>query len=78
MSKHDPHVPNFGGMRKYNFRMDSADLTAPYVERSDCVLICTDHKAIDWQLIADHAQLVVDTRNAMAKLDSVKALVFKA
>jgi UDP-N-acetyl-D-glucosamine dehydrogenase len=65
-------------MRKYNFRMDSADLTAAYLERCDCVLICTDHKAVDWQLIGDNAPLVVDTRNAMARLGATKALVIQA
>ncbi|MCB9871419.1 MAG: nucleotide sugar dehydrogenase [Planctomycetes bacterium] len=78
VSYHDPHVPEFSGMRKYNLRMDSADLTVDYVKRSDCVVICTDHKAVDWQVIADHAELVIDTRNAMAKLPRVSALVIKA
>ena len=31
----------------------------------DCVLIATHHSAYDWQLVADHAPLIVDTRNAM-------------
>jgi UDP-N-acetyl-D-glucosamine dehydrogenase len=78
VSYHDPHVPNFGGMRKYNFRMDSADLTEDYLRRTDCVLICTDHKAVDWQMIADQASLVVDTRNAMARLGRITARVVKA
>ena len=34
----------------------------------DCVLIATHHSAYDWQLIADHAKLIIDTRNAMAKV----------
>lgn len=75
---HDPHVLNFPSMRKYNFRMDSADLTADYVGRCDCVLVCTNHDAVDWQLIADEAPLVIDTRNAMAGLRNVKAVVYPA
>ena len=31
----------------------------------DCVLIATHHKAYDWQQVADHARLIVDTRNAL-------------
>lgn len=66
VSYHDPHVPLFAGMRKYmEFRMHSVSLSAEALKQSDCVLIVTNHTKIDWQLIADHAQLVVDSRNAM-------------
>jgi len=78
VSYHDPHVPSLAGMRKYSLDMKSVNLTEDYVKQCDCVLICTDHKAVDWQMIGDKAQLVVDTRNAMARLDSVQAPVIKA
>jgi UDP-N-acetyl-D-glucosamine dehydrogenase len=66
---HDPHVPLFAGMRKYmEYRMHSTPLTAENVKQADCVLIVTNHAAIDWRLIATHARLVVDSRNALAKL----------
>jgi UDP-N-acetyl-D-glucosamine dehydrogenase len=32
------------------------------------VLILTDHDAVDYGNIAKHAKLVVDTRNAMARV----------
>jgi UDP-N-acetyl-D-glucosamine dehydrogenase len=32
------------------------------------VLILTDHDAVDYSAIAQHAKLVVDTRNAMARV----------
>ena len=67
VSYHDPHVPLFAGMRKYmEYRMHSTPLTAETVKSSDCVLIVTNHSSIDWKLIAKHARLVVDSRNAMA------------
>lgn len=66
---HDPHVPLFAGMRKYReYRMHSVPLTAAAVAAADCVLIVTNHTAVDWALIAAHARLVVDSRNALAKL----------
>ena len=66
---HDPHVPLFAGMRKYmEYRMHSVPLDAETIRRADCVLIVTNHAAIDWASIAQHARLVVDSRNAMAKL----------
>lgn len=68
VSYHDPHVPLFAGMRKYlEYRMHSVPLTAANVRSADCVLIVTNHTAIDWQVIADEASLVVDSRNAMAR-----------
>lgn len=69
VSYHDPHVPRFAGMRKYmEYDMRSTSLDADTVKQADCVLIVTDHKAVDWRLIGDHARLVVDSRNAMADL----------
>jgi len=75
---HDPHVPHLSGMRKYALEMDSVDISPDYLAQCDCVLICTDHKAVDWKLIGDEAQLIVDTRNAMAQLGDVKATIIKA
>ena len=30
-------------------------------------MIVTDHDVYDWELVAEHASLIVDTRNAVAK-----------
>jgi len=69
VSYHDPHVPLFAGMRKYmEYRMHSVPLTRENVQDADCVLIVTNHSSIDWQSIATHARLVVDSRNALGKL----------
>ncbi len=69
VSYHDPHVPLFAGMRKYpEYRMHSVPLTPASLAAADCVLIVTNHAAIDWRLIGQHARLVVDSRNAMAKV----------
>ena len=72
VSYHDPHVPKFVGMRHYpEFSMDSVALDEATVKQADCVLIVTDHKAVDWQLIATHAELVVDSRNALADMQPI-------
>ena len=64
---HDPHIeeikvtrahPHLAGQRSSKF---SSDTMNDY----DAVVILTDHKAVDYGLLASHAQLVVDTRNAM-------------
>jgi UDP-N-acetyl-D-glucosamine dehydrogenase len=62
----DPHVPATHHMRKYgDLGMKSVSLNAGSLAAYDCVLIATHHKAYDWQMVADHARLIVDTRNAM-------------
>lgn len=60
----DPHVARTHKMRRYDLQMSSIPLTAESLRSYDCVLIATHHAAYDWQMIADHAQLIVDTRNA--------------
>jgi len=62
----DPLVPSTHKMRQHDLRMDSVPLTPENLRRYDCVLVSTHHSCYDWQLVADHASLVVDTRNAMA------------
>jgi len=69
VSYHDPHVPLFAGMRKYReYRMHSVPLSKENLKAADCVLIVTNHSSVDWKAIAEHARLVVDSRNALAKL----------
>jgi UDP-N-acetyl-D-glucosamine dehydrogenase len=64
----DPHVPHTHRMRKHDLQMHSVNLTPAEVARYDCVLIATHHKVYDWQMIADNARLIVDSRNAMANV----------
>ncbi len=61
----DPHIPVAPRVRKHDLRMKSVELTAERLGEFDCVLIATAHDNVDWQLIADRADLVVDTRDVM-------------
>jgi UDP-N-acetyl-D-mannosaminuronate dehydrogenase len=38
----------------------------------------TDHEITDWEAISEHANLVIDTRNAMTKVSNPKARIVKA
>lgn len=58
----DPFVPTFPPMRKYRFDLASTPLTPAIIEQVDCVLVATDHDDFDYQMIGDHARLIVDTR----------------
>ncbi len=78
VSYHDPHVPAFPKMRDHDIDLRSVPLTAATVEATDCVLIVTDHSAVDYDLIGKHAGLVVDTRNAMARVENPRARIVKA
>ena len=62
VSYNDPYFPFIGKGRKYELQMKCAPLDE--VDEYDCVLIVTDHSDYDYQWIAQHASLVVDTRNA--------------
>ncbi|MGI8979537.1 MAG: nucleotide sugar dehydrogenase [Pirellulaceae bacterium] len=69
LSYHDPHIPRLPTMRHYQVpSLSSQPLTAEYLADQDCVVIVTDHSAVDYMLVADHSPLVVDTRNAMEKV----------
>ena len=62
----DPHVPATHPMRKYgDLGLRSVPLSPQSLASYNAVLIATHHAAYDWQLVADHATLIVDTRNAL-------------
>ncbi len=61
----DPLVPCTHLMRHHDLQMKSVPLTAENLRRYDCVLIATHHSTYDWQMVADNAALIVDTRNTL-------------
>lgn len=77
---HDPFIPSAKPMREHNItHMRSVPLTAANVKKYDCVLISTDHSNVDYALVVRNAKLVVDTRNACAKVKGApKGRVVKA
>jgi UDP-N-acetyl-D-glucosamine dehydrogenase len=60
----DPFFKQTHKQRDHDLQMKSKPLTPAMIKSYDCVLIATDHSSYDYQWIVDHAQLVVDTRNA--------------
>jgi len=67
---HDPYVPEIPPTREHAALAgrQSVSWTAETIEVCDAVLICTDHDDVDYELLVQHARLVVDTRNAMARV----------
>lgn len=66
---HDPHIPEIeleGDLREH---LRSVELTEETLKKSDCILIVTDHRSIDYKWVAERAALIVDTRNATRSLN---------
>ncbi|MBZ5594094.1 MAG: nucleotide sugar dehydrogenase [Acidobacteriia bacterium] len=61
----DPHVPS---LELDGERLVSQDANAD----ADCTVIVTNHSAFDYRKIAEHARLIVDTRNALKGITSDK------
>ena len=59
---HDPYVPE---LTEDGEELTSVELTAETIQAADCVIVVTDHSAIDYDLVAENAQHVVDTRNSL-------------
>lgn len=66
VSFHDPHVNEV--LLENGARMTGVALTEELITEADCVVIVTDHRAIDYRWIAERAKLIVDTRNATRDL----------
>jgi UDP-N-acetyl-D-glucosamine dehydrogenase len=74
VSYHDPYVSE---LRLDGTPLKRAKLDPAGLKTKDCVVIVTDHTAYDWQLIVDHSRLVMDTRNATAKVKNPACRVVK-
>ncbi|MEK7849348.1 MAG: nucleotide sugar dehydrogenase [Candidatus Omnitrophota bacterium] len=70
VSYSDPHVPS---IKEGELTMKSIKLTPELLKKSDCVVIITDHAKYDYPWIVQHANLVLDTRNAI-KAKSAKVV----
>ena len=72
---HDPYIKNLSldDRRIYH----AEPLTVNLVENADCVVILTDHGVIDYDWLVEHAQLVVDTRNATRNVKKGQEKIIK-
>jgi UDP-N-acetyl-D-glucosamine dehydrogenase len=74
----DPWVPTLKPTRKYDFKMQSTDLSPEFLSQLDAVIIVTDHSDYDFEQIVRHSKIVVDTRNATAGIIEGKDKVVMA
>ena len=77
---HDPHVHEIPRTREHAKLAGrrSVALDPVTVGSYDVAVIVTDHVAIDWQSLVNSAKLVIDTRNATAKVTGREGKVFSA
>lgn len=63
----DPHVSVFPNKRDYSFDLTSVALTPESLAEYDCCVLVTQHDRFDYELILEHAKLIVDTRGVYRK-----------
>jgi UDP-N-acetyl-D-glucosamine dehydrogenase len=78
VSYNDPHIPVLPAMRHHTIRLQSVPLTEEFLAVQDCVVIVTAHAAYNYEWIAQHARLLVDTRNATRAVTAPRARIRKA
>ncbi|NQY74121.1 MAG: hypothetical protein HRT90_05095 [Candidatus Margulisbacteria bacterium] len=66
ISYHDEFVPelDLNGTQYQSVSLSEAEL-----KQSDCVVIVTNHSALDVGFVVEHAKLIVDTRNVTKGMD---------
>jgi UDP-N-acetyl-D-glucosamine dehydrogenase len=80
MAYFDPHVPVIRPSREHGHwaGTKSVPWTKESIASYDAVVISTNHKRANNQELADWAQCIVDTRNAMAEVTVAPGKVWKA
>jgi UDP-N-acetyl-D-glucosamine dehydrogenase len=79
LSYNDPHIPRLPRMRHHDVPdLASQELTPSFLAQQDCLVIATDHTAYDYPFIVQHAQLIVDTRNATRGISLGRDKIYKA
>jgi UDP-N-acetyl-D-glucosamine dehydrogenase len=79
LSYNDPYLPKLPKTRSFDVAdLESVDLTPGLLADQDCVLIATDHSCYDFEMIAQHASLIIDTRNATRDLVANREKIRKA
>lgn len=71
----DPHVPKFPKMREHSFNLTSVELTVENLNSFDAIVLATDHDRFDYDVIYEHAKLIIDSRG---KYRNVNGKVIKA
>ena len=75
---HDPYIPVYPKSRHGDLGLSSVPLMEETLRTHDAVLILTDHSCIDYQWVVDHAEVVIDSRNATRQVKVHRDKIVKA
>lgn len=77
---HDPHVPVIRPTREHAHwtGTKSVDWKKEIISSYDAIVISTAHKMVNYQELADWSSCIIDTRNAMATVQTRPGTVWKA
>ena len=80
VSYHDPFVPVIKPTREHSHwaGTQSVPWQRQIIADFDLVLLATNHACINYQELADWSSCIVDTRNAMASVQTRQGQVWKA
>ena len=72
VSYHDPHIANVPAMRRWPDlpSLESVAIDEPTLNEADAVDIVTDHAAVNYAHVLEHARLIVDTRGVFREAHS--------
>lgn len=73
----DPYVPKLPKTRKYQYDMESVELSKKNLTKYDLVLLSTDHSDYNYKFITANSKLILDTRNAFERAGVKSEKVFK-
>jgi len=73
----DPYVPTLPKTRKYQYHMESVELTKKNLAKYDMILLSTDHTDYNYKFITASSKLILDTRNAFERAGIKSDKVFK-
>lgn len=68
----DPHARSFTD--KYGEKVSSVELKYSRLSEYDCIILITNHKAYDSNMVVKNSKLIVDTRNAFKEFDDPKII----
>jgi UDP-N-acetyl-D-glucosamine dehydrogenase len=75
----DPNIPTFPTMRHYkHLKVKAVTVDEETLKGVDAALIVTDHSEYDYDMIAEHAPLIVDTRDACGGLERWRDKIVRA
>lgn len=70
---HDPFVPSI--RLENNVIQKSQAYSTDLLKSADCVVIITDHTDFNWNEVAQHSKLIIDTRNVLNGVDTTAEII---